>query len=357
MQKDYYSILGVQKSASADEIKKAFHKLAHKYHPDKAGGDAEKFKEASEAYSVLGDQKKRAEYDTYGQTFGGGGNGAGGFNGFSGAQGFDFSQFQDMFQGAGFDFGDLFGGAGGAARTRRGRDISIDLELTFKESIFGVTRRVLITKVGACDTCRGTGGKPGAKLNACKNCNGAGKVHETMQSFFGAVTTVQPCKVCHGTGKIPEEKCATCRGEGVLRKQEEISIVVPPGIESGEMIRMSGSGEAVQGGHPGDLYVKIHVAADKRFKKDGINLITDLSVKLTDAILGKEYTVPTLDGDEEVDIAAGITHGEMLRIKNKGVPSRTGKRGDLFVKVNIILPTKLSKTVRGLVEKLREEGV
>ena len=352
MQKDYYSILGVQKGASPDEIKKAFHKLAHQYHPDKSGGNADKFKEASEAYSVLSDQKKRAEYDTYGQTFGG--NGAQGAG--AGAQGFDFSQFQDMFNGAGVDFGDIFGGAG--ARTRRGRDISIDLELSFKESIFGVTRRVLITKIGVCDTCHGSGAKPGAKLNSCKTCSGAGKVHETMQSFFGAVTTVQPCRSCHGTGKIPEEKCSVCRGEGVLRKQEEVSIVVPPGIESGEMIRMSGAGEAVLGGHAGDLYVKIHVSPDKRFTKDGINLITDLSVKLTDALLGKEYTVPTLDGDEEITIEPGISHGEMLRVKGKGVPSgRGGKRGDLFVRVSIVLPNKLSKAVRGIVEKLREEGV
>ncbi|HEX8994075.1 MAG TPA: J domain-containing protein, partial [Candidatus Paceibacterota bacterium] len=246
--KNYYDILGVPKGATKEEIKKAFHKLAHKYHPDKSTGDAEKFKEASEAYSVLSDDKKRAEYDAYGQTFAGGG--AGGFGGFQGAQGFDFSQFQEAFGGMGFDFTDIFGER---RSTQRGRDISIDLQLSFKESIFGVTRAVLIHKISKCDTCHGSGAKPGTTLNTCKTCNGAGKIHQTVQSFFGAITTVQPCQTCRGTGKVPEEKCTTCHGEGVRRKQEEITINVPAGIENGEMIRMSGMGEAVATGVAGDL--------------------------------------------------------------------------------------------------------
>ena len=353
MAKDYYSVLGVPKSASKEEIKKAFHKLAHKYHPDKKGGDAEKFKEASEAYSVLSDDKKRAEYDSYGQTFGG--NGAGGFGGFNGAQGFDFSQFQEAFGGMGFDFGDIFGGG---RQARRGRDISIDLQLSFKESIFGTARVVLLQKVSECEACHGSGAKPGSKLNTCTTCGGAGKVHQTVNSFFGAVTTVVPCATCRGTGKVPEEKCATCHGEGVRRKQEEISINVPSGIENGEMIRMTGAGEAVAGGVAGDLYIKVHVATDKRFIKDGVNLITDLSVKLTDALLGKEYSVPTLDGEEKIDVPAGVEHGQMIVIKGKGVlHGRAGKRGDLYVRVSIILPKKLSKEAKILIEKLKDEGV
>ncbi len=355
--RDYYEILGVTKGASKEEIKKAFHKLAHKYHPDKGSGDAEKFKEVSEAYSTLSDDKKRAEYDSYGRTFGAGGAGAGGFNG---AQGFDFSQFQDAFQnGFGFDFGDVFTdffqGQGG--RGKRGRDISIDLELSFKESVFGTKRSVLLAKTAQCDTCKGSGATPGTELETCKHCNGAGKVHETSNSFFGSITMVQPCKHCHATGKTPKQKCSTCRGEGVYRKQEEIDIMVPAGIEGGEMIRLTGAGEAASGGASGDLYVKVHVTPDPRFKKEGTNLVTDLSVKLSDALLGAEYKVTTLDGEETISVPQGVTHGEVLYVKNKGVPNNRGKRGDLLVKVKINLPQKLSRSAKALIEKLKEEGI
>jgi len=372
--RDFYEILGVPKSASKDEIKKAFYKLAHKYHPDKKGGDAEKFKEMSEAYSVLSDDKKRSEYDSYGRVFSdGAGAAGGGFGGFgdAGAQGFDFSQFSagggPAFGGQdfGFDMGDIFGdffGGAGAGRARRGRDISIDLELSFKDAVFGIKRRVLLAKVAQCEVCRGSGAKPGTKLDTCKQCNGSGKIHETNNSIFGAITTVQPCRACRGTGKIPEEKCATCRGEGVYRKQEEIEIGVPAGIEGGEMIRLTGAGEAVAGGTPGDLYVKIHVMPDPRFKKDGVNLVTELSVKLTDALLGHDYTVPTLDGDITVSIPPGVSHGELLRVKGKGVPmgktlTSSTKRGDLFVRIKINLPQKLSRDAKKLIEKLKEEGI
>ncbi len=352
--KDYYEVLGIDKKASKEDIKKAFHKLAHKFHPDKSSGDADKFKELSEAYSVLSDDKKRAEYDSYGQTFGG--NGAGGFNG---AQGFDFSQFQDIFQnGFGFDFGDtmgdFFGGGGGS---HRGRDISIDLEISFKESVFGTKREVLLAKVGTCDTCHGTGGKPGTSLETCNVCGGKGRVHETQNSIFGQITMQRACSTCHGTGKIPKDKCATCHGNGVLRKQEEINISVPAGIEGGEMIRLTGQGEAAVGGASGDLYVKIHVTPDKRYKKDGFNIVSDLSVKLSDALLGSDYKVETLDGTETITVPAGVTHGETLTVKGKGIPNGRGKRGDFVVKVKINLPQKLSKTAKSLIEKLKEEGI
>lgn len=357
--KDYYEVLGVDKKASKEQIKKAFHKLAHKYHPDKGGGDAEKFKEVSEAYSVLGDDKKRAEYDSYGRVFGGGGpqGGAGGFNG-----NFDFSQFQDAFQnGFGFDFGDVFSdffaGQGGGTRMRRGRDISIDLEISFKESVFGTKRTVLLAKTAQCETCKGSGAAPGTKLETCKICNGAGKVHETNNSFFGSISITRACLNCHGTGQVPQEKCHTCRGEGVYKKQEEIDIMVPPGITGGEMIRLTGMGEAVAGGAAGDLYVKVHVTHDPRFKKEGSNLVTELSVKLSDALLGAEYTIQTLDGEEKISIPTGVMYGEIITIKGRGVPNPRGKRGDLLVKVRITLPQKLSRSAKGLIEKLREEGI
>lgn len=350
--KDYYETLGVDKKATKEDIKKAFHKLAHKYHPDKTSGDADKFKEVSEAYSILSDDKKRAEYDSYGQTFGGAG--AGGFQG----QGFDFSQFQDAFNnGFGFDFGDVFtdffGGAGG----RRGRDISIDLQISFKESVFGTKRSVLLAKVAKCETCHGSGAKPGTDLETCKQCNGAGRVHETTNSVFGQVTMQRACKTCHGSGKIPKEKCATCQGHGVYRKQEEVEIVVPAGIDGGEMVRLTGAGEAVQGGASGDLYVKIHVTPDSRYKKDGINIVSDLSVKLSDALLGSDYQVETLDGTETISVPAGVTHGETLAVKGKGIPTARGKRGDFIVRVKITLPQKLSKNAKNLIEKLKEEGI
>src|SRR3989338_2645067 len=357
--RDYYELLGVTKTSTKDDIKRAFHKLAHKFHPDKKEGDADKFKEVSEAYSILSDDKKRAEYDSYGRVFGGGaGPSAGG--GFGGA-GFDFSQFQDAFNQGGFDMGDIFsdffGGQEAATRMRRGRDISIDLELSFRDSVFGVKRSVLLAKTGVCDSCQGSGAVMGTEMQTCKHCNGAGKVHETSNSFFGTITMVQPCKYCKGQGKIPKEKCQTCRGEGVYKKQEEIEIAVPAGINGGEMIRLTGMGEAVAGGIAGDLYVKVHVQPDARFKKDGPNIVTELSVKLSDALLGTSYKIETLEGSEVLDIPQGVTHGETLTIKGKGVPSARGKRGDFLVKIRITLPNKLSRIARGLIEKLREEGI
>ncbi len=353
---NYYELLGVDKKASKDDIKKAFHKLAHKYHPDKKEGDADKFKQVSEAYSVLSDDKKRAEYDSYGRVFS---EGAGA--GASGGADFDFSQFQDAFSQGGFDFGDMFGdlftGGMGGTRQRRGRDISIDLEISFKESVFGTKRTVLLAKTAQCETCHGSGAEPGTSLETCKQCNGTGKVHETNNSFFGQITMVTECRQCHGTGKIPKEKCHTCRGEGVYRKQEEVAVMVPSGIEGGEMIRLTGIGEAVQNGQPGDLYVKVHVERDSRFKKDGANVVTELSIKLSDALLGSEYTIQTLDGEELLPIPAGISHGEVLKVKGRGVPMGRGKRGDLFVRIKITLPQKLSRSARALIEKLKEEGV
>lgn len=355
--RDYYELLGVTKTASKEDIKKAFHKLAHKYHPDKKGGDAERFKEVSEAYSILSDDKKRAEYDSYGRVFGGGsGAGFGGFN----AGGFDFSQFQDAFSQGGFDMGDIFSDffAGAAnTRMRRGRDISIDLEISFRDSVFGVKRSVLLAKTSVCDSCQGTGGVMGTEMITCTHCNGAGKVHETTTSFFGTVTMQTICRHCKGTGKIPKEKCETCRGEGIYKKQTEIEIAVPAGIEGGEMIRLQGMGEAVQGGSAGDLYVKVHVQPDARFKKDGPNLITEISIKLSDALLGATYKIESLDGTETVEIPPGIKHGELIMIKGRGVPTGRGKRGDMFVKARINLPQKLSKSARSLIEKLREEGI
>ena len=357
--KNFYEILGVEKNATQDDIKRAFRKLASKYHPDKKTGDEARFKEISEAYAVISDEKKRAEYDTYGRSFSGGapgGNaqGFGGFdfNGFEGgnAQGFEFD-LNDIFGG----FGDMFGG-GRQQGKARGHDISIDIELPFKESIFGTTRTVLLKKNATCEQCKGSGAAPGTSLHACATCNGNGKIRETRNSILGSFATVRTCTTCHGRGQVPKEKCTQCKGEGVHRKEEEISIAIPAGIEHGEMIRMSGRGEAVQGGVSGDLYVKIHVTPHTSIVRDGFNLRSDLTIKLTDALLGANYTIETLDGPISLKIPEGIKNREVLRVAHKGVKQGSG-RGDFLIRILIDIPQKLSRRARKLVEELREEGI
>lgn len=360
MAKNYYEILGIDKKANKEEVKKAFHKLAHRYHPDKKEGNADKFKEVSEAYSVLSDDKKRAEYDAYGQAFNGQGPMGGGGAPF---EGFDFTNFTDAAGYQNFDFGnlgdifgDIFTGTS-QSRTPRGRDIQMDLEISFEESIFGAERKVLITKQSLCSTCNGSGGKPGTELKTCTACNGNGKIHEAKRSFFGTVSVVRACPTCRGTGKIPKEKCATCHGAGVTRKQEEIKVGIPTGIENGEVIRMTGRGEAISGGVAGDLYVKIYVKKHGSIYREGNNLLTNLSVKLSDALLGAEYSVPTLEGPVTITIPQGISFGEILRLKEKGVPYGKNRRGDLLIKITIAMPQKLSRSAKQLIEDLKKEGM
>jgi len=353
--KDYYEILGVAKNASDDEIKKAFRKLAQKYHPDKKGGDEAKFKEVSEAYAVLSDKKRRAQYDTGAHAFGGAGQ-TGGFGGF------DFSQFGGFQQGnfQEFDLGDIFGeffGGGQGQRSRRGRDISIDIELSFRDAAFGTERRVLISKIGVCDVCNGNGAEKGSKVITCPTCNGKGEIRETRNTFFGAFTSARTCPKCHGKGTVPEKPCHKCHGEGVSRREEEIVVNVPPGVDDGEMIRMPGRGEAAASGVAGDLYVKLHVKPDPMFVREGNNLITVLKIRLSDALLGGSYDIKTLDGMEKIHIPEGVTHGEVIRVRGQGIPSTRGSRGDILVRIEIELPKKLSKEARALVEKLKSEGL
>ncbi len=364
MNKDYYNILGVDKSASKDEIKKAFYKLAQKHHPDKKGGDEKKFKEANEAYQTLSDDGKRAKYDQYGPGFE---NMQGGFGGAQqgGFDGFDFSGFQGGGN-AGFDFGnlndifsDFFAGGmnGGSNQTRRGRDISTEIQISFKDSVFGISRKILITKTSNCTTCGGKGAKAGTKMEKCKTCNGQGKVHEARRTILGTISSTKICEVCLGSGEVPKEVCEKCNGKGVLRKEEEIALNIPAGIRDGEMIRMSGMGEAVSKGTPGDLYIKINVSSHLLFKRDGHDLVMNLNIKLSDALLGMEYPIETLDGNIKVKIPEGVSINEILRVREKGVPSAKGKRGDLLIRLNIKMPNKISKKARDLVEKLKEEGI
>lgn len=354
MAKNYYDILGVDKKATQDDIKKAFRKLAQKHHPDK-GGDESKFKEITEAYATLADDKRRREYDSYGQAFqGAGGPGAGGFD-FSGFQqgGMEFD-LSDLFG----DLGDIFGASRGSGRrVRRGRDISIDVELTFKESILGAKRSVLITKVGKCETCEGNGAKPGTEMEACKSCNGSGRIHETRNSPLGAFTSVRACPACEGAGTVPKEKCKNCGGHGVLRKEEEVKIEIPKGIDNGEMIRMPGRGEAIKNGLSGDLYVKVHVKPHPVFRKEGANLVMDLPVKLTDALLGTTVSVTTVeDKTLEVKVPVMTKTEEVLRLRGKGV-EYDGGAGDLLIKATVVLPKKLSAKTKRAIEELQEEGL
>lgn len=362
---DYYKVLGVEKNAPKDEIKKAFHKLAHKYHPDKKGGDEKKFKEINEAYQVLSDDGKRAQYDTYGSNFqnAAGGGAGGGFSGFQGGNfGFDFS---DIFRQAGSGrrggvediFESFFGGAGPRGGGRRGKDISVDILISFSESIFGVERKVRLNKIGVCDACEGKGAKKGSSMIKCKACGGKGKVIENKRSFLGTFQMESVCESCQGAGETPKEVCSVCSGEGVMKKSEELSVKVPAGIEDGEMIRYSGRGEAISKGTPGDLYIKIHVEKHPTWRREGINLVSDLNIKLTDAVLGATYNLKTLEGDIPLKIPAGISSGEILRIKGKGVPISGEKRGDLLVHIKIKIPTGVSKKDAELFNKLRENGL
>lgn len=354
--KDYYQILGVEKGASKDDLKKAFRKLAHQYHPDKKGGDEAKFKEVNEAYQVLSDDKKRANYDQFGSAEGFN-PGAGGYGGQQGGSGgfqgdFDFGNINDIFS-------EFFTGGGGGQRggaERRGRDISTEITITFEESVFGVDRRISINKTSACDICKGSGAKPGSKMKQCSTCRGQGQVQVVQKSFLGSFASIRTCEDCMGAGSIPEEKCTHCKGSGVHKKDQEITVTIPAGIQNGETLRVAGMGEAISKGTAGDLYIKIRVPGHPVFKRAGSDLIMDLPIKLTDALLGAEYPIKTLDGTITLTIPEGITHGEVLRIRGKGVPHGS-RRGDILVTVRIDMSRKLSKAAKNAVEQLREEGI
>jgi len=362
MNKDYYKTLGIDKKANKEEIKKAFHKLAHKYHPDKQGGDEAKFKEINEAYQILSDDNKRAQYDQFGSNgpFAGA---QGGFDGSNPFGGFDFSGFQNA-NGGNFEFdlgdifGEMFGGGSNRAQARRGRDISVDIQISFKEAVFGTERNILINKTSECDTCHGSGAEAGSQMKKCATCGGSGQVKETRRSILGVFQSARVCDTCQGRGEVPEKKCKTCGGVGVLNKQESIKVVVPAGMDSGEMIRLSGQGEAIPGGQAGDLYVRVHIEKDKVWKRAGHDLTTEIKIKLTDAILGAEYPLETLDGPLTLKIPQGLAYGEILRVKGQGVPMRgSSRRGDLLIRVIFPTPAKLSRSAKKAIEDLREEGL
>jgi molecular chaperone DnaJ len=357
MGKDYYDILGVEKQASKDTIKKAFHKLAHKYHPDKNGGDETKFKEINEAYQVLSDDNKRGQYDQFGSASAGGFGGQGSAGPSGGFEDFDFSQFSQ----GGFDmgdiFGDLFGGGGRRAKNRRGADLQTSINLDFKESIFGIDKEIRITKPSTCTTCKGDGAKPGTELHTCDQCNGQGVVKNIQRTILGSIATTQMCSKCDGVGKIPTHPCDTCKGKGVLTEPRTIKVSVPAGIQNGETLRLQSMGEAIKGGQSGDLYVRVSVTPHKTITRQQHDLISTLSIKLTDALLGAQYAVETLDGSVAVTVPAGTKIGDTVTLKNHGVPTSGNKRGNFIVKLNIALPEKLSKRAKEVIEELKKEGI
>lgn len=366
--KDYYKTLGVERNASKEDIKKAFRKIAHEHHPDKTKNDpasAQKFKEASEAYSVLSDDQKRKQYDTFGQAGPGFNPGAGGFGGAGfnpqDFAGFDFSGFQNGQSGVEFDlgdiFGDFFGGGRQRARAQRGADVSIDVQISFEESIFGVERDIIVTKTAQCLTCTGSGAEPGSPMETCKTCNGKGRINETRRSFIGVFSTQRTCDACHGKGQVPKNKCHTCHGQGVLERQQEIVVKIPAGIEDGEMVRLGGMGEAIPNGTPGDMYVKVHVKPHPYIRKQGQDLVSDIRIKLTQALTGAVIPFKSLDGELELSIPEGTSTGDILRVRGKGVPSARAKRGDLLIRVAVDMPKKLSKAARQAIDRLKEEGL
>lgn len=354
MSKDYYKTLGVDKKASADEIKKAFRKAAHKYHPDKKDGDEAKFKEANEAYQILSNEQKRAQYDRFGSA----GSNMGGAGAGQGFGGFDFSGFQN---GQGFDFGDidlgdLFGGArrGGRTQRRRGNDLQMRIEIDFVDSVFGVKKTIEIEHTKSCQDCSGTGADTDSEMETCPECDGQGQVQTRMMGIFATVTE---CPTCEGSGKVPKEKCGTCRGAGINREKEKIEFAIPAGIKNGDNLRVAGKGEAIKSGETGDLFIQVLVKPHAAYGRNGIDLITTHNISITDAVLGAKHDIELLDGKKlEVKIPAGTIHGTTLRVAGRGIDTGRSK-GNLLITIKIDIPKKLSKKAKEAIEILQAEGL
>lgn len=339
---EFYDRLGVSKDASQDEIKKAYRKMSKKYHPDinKEPGAEEKYKEVQEAYETLGDEQKRAAYDQYGAAGanGGFGGGTGGFDGFNGGAG--FGGFEDIFS--------SFFGGGGATRNpnapRQGDDLQYRVDLTFEEAVFGVEKEVSYNREATCETCSGTGAKPGTSPVTCSRCQGQGVINVDTQTPLGMMRRQVTCDVCHGTGKEIKDPCPTCHGSGHEKKRHKVSVKIPAGVETGQQIRLQGQGEAgFNGGPYGDLFVIIKVLPSKEFERDGSTIYYSMNISFVQAALGDTVEVPTVHGKVELTIPAGTQTGKTFRLRGKGAPKlRGGGQGDQHVTVNIVTPTKLN---------------
>jgi molecular chaperone DnaJ len=350
MSKDLYSILGVSKSASKDDIKKAYRKLSKELHPDKHKGDKTKeqqFKEINEAYEVLSDETKRQRYDQFGSADGAqfGGQGFGGF---------DFSNMQGNMGGFGDIFESFFGGNANARREReQGRDIEVQIRISFMESVTGVKKTIRLDRLQSCKECSGSGAAKGAKTVQCSQCHGSGQVVRTMQSFLGTVQQSSICNQCRGAGTIPEKPCTQCQGEGRLKLTEEVEVNVPAGIADGQALRIQQAGEAGKNGKPaGDLYVHITVDTNAEFEREGDNIHSRTTIHVLDALLGTTTLVNTVHGPVELKIPEGTQPNQVLRIKAKGMPViNTSRFGDHYITVNVEIPTSLSKSERKVLEE------
>jgi molecular chaperone DnaJ len=351
--RDYYEVLGVGKNATEDEIKKAYRKMAMKYHPDKNQGDKaaeEKFKEAAEAYDVLGTPAKKQKYDQFGHAgFSAGGGGGHG----------DFSSMDDIFSA----FGDIFGGGGfgggsgrGGRRVNRGSNLRIKVKLDLNEILNGVEKKIKVNKYVSCVPCKGTGAQNGSGFSNCNTCRGTGQVTRVVQTMLGQMQTASTCPSCGGEGQIIKEKCKSCYGDGIVKGEEVISINIPAGVAEGMQLSMQGKGNAAaRGGVPGDLLIVVEEAEHPTLKRDGNNLLYNLFISVPEVILGTSAEINTLDGKAKIKIEPGTQSGKVLRLRGKGLPNINGyEKGDLLVNVNVWTPQTLNKEEKQLLEKLRD---
>jgi len=360
MKRDYYEILGVAKGSSADEIKKAYRKVAMQYHPDRNPGDKaaeEKFKEAAEAYEILSDADKRAQYDRYGHA--GVGNAARGGGGYGGGMNMDdiFSQFGDIF---GDDlFGSFFGGqqrgrAGQRSRGVRGSNLRVKLKLTYEEIAKGVTKNIKVKKYVTCATCSGSGAKDKGSIQTCQTCGGSGQVRKVQSTFLGQMQTVTTCPTCNGEGTTVTAKCGTCKGEGRVYAEETVSIDIPAGVQEGMQLNIAGRGNAGErGGAPGDLIILIEEETHKELQREGLNVAYELHLSFPDAVFGTQVEVPTIDGRAKIKIPAGTQSGKIFRLKGKGFPAvNSYDKGDQLIHVSVWTPQHLTPEEKAALEKL-----
>src|SRR3989344_1172228 len=370
MRKDYYDILGVSRAASAEEIKKAYRKLAHQHHPDKGTGNEARFKELNEAYQILGNSERKAQYDKFGHAF----ESASGFNGGQG------SNWSDIFGGAGgqpfnfefasgdFDIGDIFENVFGmgmgretqASAKKRGRNIMLELTIPFAASVLGGKESITYQRVVPCGHCLGVGGEPGSKLETCSACRGKGTIQKHRRTILGAMAYQEACEDCRGRGEKFTVRCSRCKGRGLEHIAETLDITIPPGIRAEDSLRLSGKGDvaAASGGTPGDLLVRLRVLPHKIFHREGNNLKMVLPIKLSQAILGGSLTIETIEGEIQLQIPEGSQSGDVLRLRGKGVADPRGHgRGDLLAEIRVEIPRKLSRSLRAIMEKLKEEGL
>lgn len=363
MAKDYYQILGVKKSASEEEIRRAFHKLAHKYHPDK-GGDESKFKEINEAYQVLSDKEKRNQYDRFGKVFEGA-PGAGPEQGF----GFEWAWGRPDID-LDFEFGDLgemmedMFGFGGRSRprkeTKRGRDIELDLEVSLEDVLKGKEEKIVLEKIIQCARCQGLGAEPGTKVKECFSCRGQGQVQQIRKTFLGSFTRTSICPECQGEGYRPEKPCNVCKGEGRIKGAQEIRVFIPAGADNNQIIKAEGRGDAGRkGGKAGDLYARVFLKKHPVFERKGDDLYASLAISFSQAALGDEVEATTLEGTNILlKVPEGTESGKVLRISGRGIPNFQGSgRGDLYVELIVKTPKKLTKKQKELLEELRKEGL